>query len=89
MATREFQHENHRKSKDMENCAACILLFSGIEGPNYSAWPLSFLVNNRAIPKKYFKALEKELLSDNLLYVANLKKHLKGTPYENFITKKD
>jgi hypothetical protein len=86
MATREFIHDKHNK-KDMENCAACILLHSGEEGPNYAAWPLSFLVNGKDIPRKYFKALENELKSDNLAYVKNLENHLKNTKYESFIKK--
>lgn len=86
MATREFQHyADHSKEHDMENCGACCLLHSGSEGPNYAAWPLSFLVNNKPIPEKYFNALKNELKSDNIAYVNNLKNHLIDTPYEWFI----
>jgi len=81
----EFTHYGHRTKKDMENCSACILLFSGKEGPNYAAWPLSFLANGRDIPSKYFEALKTELKSENMFYVKNLESKLVGTKYENFI----
>ncbi len=81
----EFSHYGHKTRKDMENCSACILLHSGEEGPNYAAWPLSFISSGRAIPKKYYKALVNELKSENMLYVKNLEKRLQGTGLENFI----
>jgi hypothetical protein len=83
----EFSHYGHHPSrKDMENCGACALLYAGEEGPNYAAWPLSFLKSGRAIPSKYLGALKKELQrTDNMAYVNNLKAHLKGTSYESLI----
>jgi hypothetical protein len=81
----EFQHYSGCKSKDMENCAACVLLFSGEEGPNYAAWPLSFIQSGRRIPGKYMKALAKELKCDNKAYVDNLKEHLIKAGYEDFL----
>jgi hypothetical protein len=79
----EFIHYGHRSRKDMENCSACVLLFSGSEGPNYAGWPLSFIQNGRRIPEKYMKALAQELTrTDNMAYVNNLKEKLVGAGYD-------
>lgn len=71
----EFTHYGHRTVKDMENCSACVLLYSKNK-PDYAAWPLSFIRNGRPIPAKYLKALKEELLSDNKAYVDHLKDEL-------------
>lgn len=71
-------HSEHGR-KDMENCGACVLLYSDEEGPNYAGWPLSFIQNGRSIPRKYYKALLRELdRTDNDAYVNNLKEKLKS-----------
>lgn len=82
----EFKHYSNghnEKNKDMENCGACVLLYSGEEGPNYSGWPLSFLRSGREIPAKYYKALIKETeRTDNFPYVNNLKRKLEEHDYD-------
>lgn len=82
----EFSHYSHYpQEKDLVYCVACRLLYSGEEGPNISNWPLVFIANNRSIPTKYYKALRKELNSDNKEYVTNLKNKLAQQIYEEVI----
>lgn len=74
-------HSEHGH-KDMENCGACVLLYSGKEGPNYAAWPLAFIENGRRIPSKYIGALRLELRrTDNMPYLNNLKDKLWAAGY--------
>lgn len=72
----EFSHYKGCKYKDPDNCGGCALTVGGEEGPNYAAWPLSYMLAGRAIPKKWTKAFVLEFQSDNKPYVANLMKHL-------------
>jgi hypothetical protein len=77
----EFEHYTGCKRKDPLNCSACALTTGGEEGPNYAAWPLAYLINNRPIPKAWHGALKRELESSNVAYVQNLKAHLEKKGY--------
>ena len=79
----EFNHYDGCKFKDPDNCSGCALTTGGKDGPNYAAWPISYLRNNRPIPRKWIGALLKELNSDNKAYVENIRKHLKMRGLEN------
>ena len=72
----EFNHYNGCKFKDPDNCSGCALTTGGEEGPNYAAWPLSYIRHRKPIPRKWMMALIKELTSDNEAYVNNLKQKL-------------
>lgn len=79
----EFTHYTGCRFKDPENCSGCALTTGGEEGPNYAGWPLSYLQNNRVIPKKWYGALKRELeRTDNPAYVRNLKEKLGKKGYE-------
>lgn len=87
--TGEFSHYPGCKG-DVDNCSACALttptMIDGKKGINYSAWPLSYLRNNRDIPQKLMIYLKVELNSDNSAYVNNLKAHLYLDFVNNFLT---
>lgn len=77
----EFTHYSGCRLKDPDNCSACALTTpimidygNGVQrmGINYSGWPLSYMQNGRAIPKKFYGYLLEELESDNKAYVTNL-----------------
>jgi hypothetical protein len=73
--TREFEHYPGCRLRDPDNCSGCALTHGGEEGPNYAAWPLVYMENNRTIPAKWRKAFERELArTDNPAYVENLKR---------------
>lgn len=74
--TNEFLHYPGCNGRDPDNCSGCALTTGGLEGPNYSAWPLAYMVNKRAIPAKWFAAFERELASDNRAYAENIRKHI-------------
>lgn len=75
--TSEFEHYNGCGHKDPDNCSGCALTFLRQDEPNYSAWPLAYMENDRAIPTKWKQAFLANFLSKNLPYVANLKKHVR------------
>ena len=77
MATSEFQHYDGCGFRDPDNCSACALTDTRQARPNYAAWPLAYMANRRAIPAKWRKAFRAELArTDNLPYVANIKRHI-------------
>jgi len=76
----EFRHYDGCRNKDPDNCGACALTtivdVDGKPGINYTAWPLSYIKNNRVIPRAFRAFLSEEFLSDNTAYVNNLKKQI-------------
>jgi hypothetical protein len=75
--TSEFDHYDGCRRKDPANCSACALTDTRQETPNYSAWPLAYMENERGIPAKWKAAFLAELQSSNTLYAANLRKHIR------------
>ena len=77
--TSEFQHYGGCRHRDPDNCSGCALVIGGKDGPNYSAWPLVYIENHRAIPAKWREAFARELKSTNLAYsnniIATIEKH--------------
>lgn len=75
MTSAEFQHYDGCGHRDPDNCSACALTDTRQARPNYSAWPLAYMENRRAIPAKWRGAFREELArTDNLAYVANLRR---------------
>lgn len=72
--TNEFQHYPGCKHNDVDNCQACALTDQRQSVPNYTAWPLAYMENNRAIPSKWRDAFKREMDSGNLAYAENVKK---------------
>lgn len=71
--TREFDHYPGCQHRDPDNCSGCALTDERQDAPNYSAWPLVYMENRRAIPAKWRNAFKAELArTDNDLYVDNL-----------------
>lgn len=75
--TREFEHYQGCRHRDPDNCSGCALTDERQASPNYSAWPLAYMENQRAIPAKWRKAFERELRSDNQLYADNVRQHIR------------
>ena len=74
MATSEFAHYPGCGGKDVDNCSACALTDTRQDKPNYSAWPLAYMENGRAIPAKWRNAFKAEMVrEDNAAYAANVK----------------
>lgn len=69
----EFTHYHGKGVNDRDNCSACALTDTRQAAPNYSAWPLAYMENNRAIPAKWRGAFLNELGSKNRAYAANVK----------------
>lgn len=76
MATSEFRHYDGCKHHDIDNCQACALTDTRQDAPNYTAWPLAYMDNNRAIPAKWREAFKRELASENIAYALNLRIHM-------------
>jgi len=74
--TSEFDHYQGCGGRDVDNCSACALTNERQRAPNYSAWPLAYMMNERAIPAKWRDAFHRELASENAAYVANLRQHM-------------
>jgi hypothetical protein len=74
--TTEFDHYEGCNGRDPANCAACALTYERQRAPNYSAWPLAYMMNGRDIPAKWRDAFHRELASDNAAYVANVRAHM-------------
>jgi hypothetical protein len=73
MATSEFQHYPGCRMRDPDNCSGCALTDTRQDVPNYSAWPLAYMENGRAIPAKWREAFRGELVrADNPAYAANV-----------------
>ncbi len=71
--TNEFQHYPGCNGRDPDNCSACALTDQRQAAPNYAAWPLVYMENNRAVPAKWRDAFKAELArTDNLAYAANV-----------------
>jgi len=76
--TREFDHYPGCKHRDPDNCSGCALTDTRQDAPNYSAWPIVYMENGRAIPAKWRAALRRELArTDNKPYVDNLEMHIR------------
>lgn len=73
MPTSEFRHYDGCKG-DVDNCGACALTDTRQAVPNYSAWPLVYIENARAIPAKWRDAFKREFNSTNRAYVDNLQR---------------
>ena len=72
--THEFNHYPGCNGQDPDNCSGCALTDTRQDAPNYSAWPLAYMENGRAIPAKWRGAFNAELArTDNPAYVANVK----------------
>ena len=74
MTTREFDHYLGCRHRDPDNCSGCALTDERQEAPNYAAWPLVYMENNRIIPAKWREAFRQELQSDNIAYAANVRR---------------
>jgi hypothetical protein len=74
--TSEFSHYDGCRRSDPDNCSGCALTTGGHEGPNYTAWPLAYMANGRAIPAKWFDAFTRELASENQAYAENIRQHV-------------
>ena len=72
--TNEFQHYPGCHNRDPDNCSACALTDQRQDVPNYSAWPLAYMENRRAIPIKWKPAFYEELKSDNNAYADNVRR---------------
>jgi uncharacterized protein YbdZ (MbtH family) len=73
--TNEFTHYNGCRHNDPDNCSACALTDTRQDAPNYSAWPLAYMENKRAIPAKWRAAFKAELCrTDNDAYVENIRR---------------
>lgn len=76
--TSEFAHYPGCKHNDTDNCSGCALTDTRQEAPNYAAWPLAYMENNRPIPFKWRDAFKAELArTDNPAYVENIKRTMK------------
>jgi hypothetical protein len=74
MPSREFEHYDGCNHRDPDNCSACALTDERQTAPNYAAWPLAYMQNNRPVPTKWRTAFFAEFdRADNPAYVANLK----------------
>lgn len=69
----EFSHYPGCRNRDPDNCGGCALTHGGAEGPNYAAWPLSYMETNRTIPAKWKGAFVLELASGNRAYADNVR----------------
>jgi hypothetical protein len=76
--TNEFKHYDGCKHKNPASCSACALTDTTQDAPNYAAWPLVYMENNRAIPAKWFNAFVAELNSDNQGYAANVRRTMEA-----------
>lgn len=75
--TREFEHYPGCRHRDPDNCGACALTDTRQDAPNYAAWPLVYMENRRAIPKKWKAAFEAQFKrTDNPAYIAKLRETL-------------
>ncbi len=75
--TREFEHYPGCKHRDPDNCSGCALTDTRQASPNYSAWPLAYMENSRAIPAKWREAFKREMRrADNPAYSANVIRHI-------------
>lgn len=71
--TSEFKHYEGCKG-DVANCSACALTDIRQERPNYAAWPLAYMENNRTIPAKWRAAFVEEMTQTrNVPYADNIK----------------
>ena len=74
MRTSEFSHYPGCRGRDPDNCSACALTDTRQGAPNYSAWPLAYMENGRAIPAKWRDAFRAEMArTDNPTYAANVR----------------
>lgn len=72
--TNEFQHYPGCRHRDPENCSGCALTDERQDAPNYAAWPLVYMENDRRIPAKWREAFKAEMMrEDNPAYAANVK----------------
>ena len=72
--TREFEHCQGCKNRDLDNCGACALTDLLQSRPNYAGWPLAYMENGRTVPAKWRKAFYSEFKNkDNPAYTANLR----------------
>lgn len=72
--TNEFIHYYGCNRNDVANCQACALTDLRQDKPNYSAWPLAYMENHRAVPAKWREAFKAEMVrEDNPHYAANVR----------------
>lgn len=82
-------HWNHGSSREeRENCGACCLSgytprggwgdteLDAIPQPNYAGWARLYVEAGRAIPRKFRKAFDAELHSENKAYANALQKSI-------------
>ena len=72
--TREFEHYDGCNYRDPDNCSACALTDERQERPNYAAWPIVYMENDRVIPAKWRGAFWDEMRSKNTAYAENVKR---------------
>lgn len=85
MTTNEFTHYDGCKG-DVDNCSACALTNTKQRVPNYAAWPLAYIANNRAVPAKWRDAFRREMnQTRNVPYAENIKRHVAehGVRFDN------
>jgi hypothetical protein len=70
--THEFDHYPGCGGRDPDNCSGCALTDLRQDSPNYAAWPLVYMENDRIVPAQWRDAFIKEFSSDNDLYAAKL-----------------
>jgi hypothetical protein len=72
--TREFEHYPGCRCRDPDNCSGCALTDTRQSEPNYAAWPLVYMENDRTIPAKWREAFKREMArTDNGYYARNLR----------------
>ena len=76
--TGEFNHYPGCLYRDPANCSGCALTNTNQDKPNYSAWPIAYMENGRAIPSKWRDAFKAEMVrDDNPLYTKNIELTMK------------
>lgn len=74
MLSNEFSHYAGCNGRDPDNCSACALTDTRQDAPNYTAWPLAYMENRRAIPAVWREAFRAEMnRADNPAYAANVR----------------
>ncbi len=72
--TNEFNHYPGCNHRDPDNCSGCVLTDTRQDEPNYTAWPLAYMENRRAIPAKWREAFKREMSrEDNIPYSNNVR----------------
>ena len=76
MPTYEFRHYDGCNHRDPDNCGACALTDLRQDEPNYAAWPLAYIENDRVVPAKWRDAFVRQMNSTNPLYRDHLRERV-------------